>query len=204
MYLPGMYSLHELATRDDTPRHDHVVHLDGTWEDYLRILKMRGERSAPRIAYLEGVIEIMSPSRDHESIKSRIGRLVEVYCDVYGLTFNAYGSWTLKEKKQDRGVEPDECYVFGTADRDRPHLAIEVVWTTGILDKMEIYRKLRVDEVWVWERGRIEAYVLRGERYRPSRRSKLLPSIDLDLLATFFDREWTSQAIREYRAALGR
>jgi len=33
---------------------------------------------------------------------------------------------TLKKKAKRRGVEADECYIFGTKRRDRPHLAIEV------------------------------------------------------------------------------
>jgi len=41
---------------------------------------MRGDHSVPRISYLGGEIEIMSPSRTHEAIKSLIGRLLETYC----------------------------------------------------------------------------------------------------------------------------
>ena len=53
-----------------------------------------------------------------------------------------------------RGVEPDECYVFGDApDPERPDLAIEVVWTRGGIDKREIYRALGVRELWFWRRG---------------------------------------------------
>src|SRR5687767_3755204 len=33
---------------------------------------MRGDHSAPRISYLEGEVEIMSPSRNHEIIKSAL------------------------------------------------------------------------------------------------------------------------------------
>jgi hypothetical protein len=44
--------------------------------------------------------------------------------------------------------------------------------------------------------------VLRGARYRRAAGSKVLPGIDLDQLASFLDRQSTSAAIREYRAAL--
>ena len=58
---------------------DRVVLLqDVAWEDYERLLELRGERSVPRIAFLDGVVELMSPSLPHESLKSRIGQLVEV------------------------------------------------------------------------------------------------------------------------------
>ena len=56
---------------DDTPEGDHIVVLhDVTWEDYERVLEIRGEHSAPRLSYLEGELEIMSPGQDHEFIKS--------------------------------------------------------------------------------------------------------------------------------------
>jgi len=190
--------------RDDLPHEDHIVFLrDVAWSDYLRILEVRGDRSSPRIAYLEGDLEIMSPSDNHERIKSVIGRLVETWCLERGIDFTPFGSWTVKKKIAERGVEPDECYVFGPPrNAKRPDLAIEVIWTSGGLDKLEIYRKLGVAEVWIWRRGQITPHVLRGERYEAAATSAVLPGIDLPQLTRFLDREPTSAAIRAYRDAL--
>jgi Uma2 family endonuclease len=202
---PTMASLPALQEPDQLPREDHFVHLSGvTWADYQRLLEIRGDHSAPRMAYLEGTLEITSPSRDHESIKSVIGRLVEVWCLTHHVEFSTYGPWTLESKQTERGAEPDECYVFGqVTNPERPDLAIEVVWTSGGLNKLEIYRKLVVPEVWYWRRGRIQAYALRGDQYVEIPRSECLAEIDLDQLASYVDRPTTSQSIREYRAALG-
>lgn len=198
-----MYSRAQLECRDDRPTEDHVVLMSGvTWEDYERLLEIRGDKSSPRFTYLEGVLEIMSPSRDHQTIKSLIGCLVEVYCLERGIRFMPVGSWTLKEVREERGVEPDECYVFGGADTDRPHLAIEVVWTSGRLDKLEVYRKLGVQEVWYWQKGRIQPHALRGGRYEAIDSSEVLPGLDLDLLTKFLDRPTAYDAIRDFRAAL--
>lgn len=192
-----------LEERDDRPTDDQVVQLhDATWDDYERLLALRGERSVPRLTYLEGTLEIMSPSRDHEGLKSLIGRLVEAYCLHAGIRFSSYGSWTLKDRRDDRGAEPDECYVFGDQDVARPHLAIEVIWTSGRLDKLEVYRKLGVAEVWYWRKGRITPYALRGEGYEPLERSEALPGLDLDLLTEHLDRPTTYDAVRDFRAAL--
>jgi Uma2 family endonuclease len=193
-----------LAEHDDRPREDHFVRLhDVSWEDYERILEIRGDHSAPRITYLEGELEIMSPSRDHESIKGAIGRLVEVWCLEKDVEFSTLGSWTLKERREERGAEPDECYVFGkVGGRARPDLAIEVVWTSGGINKLEVYRRLAVREVWTWRRGRIALHALRGDRYEPVEESEVLPGIDVEKLASFLDRPSTSEAIRAYRAAL--
>jgi Uma2 family endonuclease len=198
------FAVPALSRRDDRPDEDHIVHLDGvSWEDYERVLAMRGERSAPRIAYLEGLLEIMMPGRKHENIKSLIGRLVEVWCIENGMRFTALGSWTLKEKKAKRGAEPDECYVLGGADEERrPDLAIEVEWTSGRIDKLDIYRKLGVREIWYWRNGVLQPYALRGTRYVKLAASKVLPRLDLAQLVSFLDRPTTYDAMQDYRRAL--
>jgi hypothetical protein len=117
---------------------------------------MRGDESAPRIAYADGVLEIMSPSINHESVKSNIGCLVEIWMDRRGLEYRKLGSWTLKKKAERKGAEPDECYAIGDGLEDpaHPDLVIEVVWTRGGMDKLAIYAELAVPEVWYWKRAR--------------------------------------------------
>lgn len=193
-----------LNDHDDTPVDDKLVVVRGlSWSDYQRLLEVRGHASVPRYAYLEGELEIMTPSLPHESLKSRIGCLVEVWCLQQGIDFSPCGSWTLENKAKDGGIEPDECYVFGDlGEPTRPDLAIEVVWTSGGVKKLEIYLKLGVKEVWFWRRGRVTVHVLAGERYDESASSAVLPGIDLVQLASYLDRPSASQAMREYRAAL--
>jgi Uma2 family endonuclease len=189
---------------DERPREDHYVVLRGaTWADFQRLQEVRGDRSAPRITYHDGVLQIMSPSRTHESIESILGRLLEAYCLDEGVRFGTYGSWTIEDETLDRGVEPDECYVFGDVpEPTRPDLAIEVVWTSGGIDKLEAYRGLGVREVWFWRRGALTANLLRDGEYVEGERSELLPGLDLDELASFLGGPITSDAIRAYRAAL--
>lgn len=194
----------KLSDHDDAPVDDRIVVLrSATWADYQRMLEMRGDRPVPRIAYSEGALQIMTPSRHHESLRTRIGRLLEVWCLEHHVEFSAYGSWTLEDKENERGVEPDECYVFGeVAEPERPDLAIEVVWTSGGIDKLALYRRLQVREVWFWRRGRIQVYVLGAEGYQQVSASEVLPGIDVAELASFIDRPTASQAIRQYRASL--
>jgi Uma2 family endonuclease len=194
----------KLLTHDEAPLDDRIVLLrNAAWSDYQRVLELRGERPVPRLAYLKGVLELMSPSREHETLKSLIGHLVATWCLERGVVFSAYGSWTLENKKTERGLEPDECYVFGEVrDPERPDLAIEVIWTSGGLDKREIYRQLGVREVWFWRGGHLTVHVLRGDQYEEQPHSEVLAGIDLVELAGFLDRPTTSQAILEYRAAL--
>jgi Uma2 family endonuclease len=198
-----MSSAATLREHDETPNADHIIVLhDVTWEDYERLLEIRGDHSAPRISYLEGEVEIMSPSRDHEQIKSYIGRLFEAWCMDRGIDVRPFGSWTLKKAKDERAAEADECYIFGTEPRERPQLAIEVEWTRRGIDKLEIYRKLGVDEVWYWRKGVIEIYVLTEETFTRAQRSRLFPDLDVGLLASMLDRDSLTQAVRDFRKAL--
>ena len=70
-------SIHLMDSPVMTSRGDYVPTADQrivtygvTWEQFEAQLALRGERSVPRIAYLEGALELMSPSKEHARIKS--------------------------------------------------------------------------------------------------------------------------------------
>lgn len=173
------------------------------WAHYEVQLALRGEAPVPRMAYLEGTLELMSPSKDHERVKSFIGRLVEIYALERDIDLSPYGGWTLKSAPKEAGAEPDECYIVGSdQSKEIPDLAIEVIWTSGGIDKLEIYRRLGVREVWFWNEGRIEIHVLRHDHYERADRSLLFPDLDMDLLCSFLDRPTAMQAVRAFRDAL--
>jgi Uma2 family endonuclease len=187
------------------PKEDdqHVILYGMTWKDYEILLAVRGDRAGVRMYYLNGAIELMSPSRSHEGIKKTLARLLEAYCDERGIELSGYGAWTLRNPPKERGAEPDECYIVGETNKDFPDLAIEVIWTHGGLDKLEIYRGLGVAEVWVWDREEgLRVFVLSGERYEPRTQSAFLPDLDLAWFASFLERPTQSQAVRALRAAL--
>lgn len=183
---------------------DRFVVLHGaSWADYQRMLELRGEKAVPRLTFLEGALEIMSPSQEHESIKSSIGRLVEAYCFEMDIDISAYGSWTHESKESERGAEPDECYVLGDVQTpERADLAIEVIWTSGGIDKLEVYRKLGVREIWIWRDDEIQLFELRSKKYERIERSTLLPGLDLATLLPFVRVRPMTRAVREFRAAL--
>jgi len=175
---------------------------DVTWSDFELILQIRGDRAGVRMTYLNGVLELMTPSVDHEGIKKTIARLLEAYAEEKGLPFNGFGSWTLKNARRARALEPDECYALSLGRPTSPDLAVEVVWTSGGIDKLEVYRGLGVREVWFWREGVIEISVLTGDQYEPRERSVLLPDLDLVELARHIDPENQTESVRRYRQAL--
>jgi Uma2 family endonuclease len=187
------------AARADDQR---VTLSDVSWCDFELILQIRGDRAGVRMTYLNGVLELMSPSVDHEGIKTTIARLLEAYAEEKGIPFNGFGSWTLKNPSRARALEPDECYSLSVGRPTRPDLAIEVVWTSGGIDKLEVYRGLGVGEVWFWREGAIEVWMLVRERYERRERSALLPDLDLVELARHIDAENQTESVRRYRQTL--
>ncbi len=97
-----------------------IVTFGVPWSHYEAQLALRGEGSVPRMAYLEGALELTSPSKEHERAKSYIGCLVEAYALDRGIDLSPYGAWTLESARKQSGVEPDECYIVGPR-RSRPY-----------------------------------------------------------------------------------
>ena len=205
MDLLAMHVRPPLVSRPS--RRDQIVVLRNIpWEQYDGLCEARKDSAGPRMAYLDGTLEIMSPARKHEYEKKLIARLVETYGEEAGLSLNGFGSETFRQKAKDAGVEPDECYCVGPAKRF-PDLAIEVVHTSGDLDKLEIYRRLKVTEVWFWQKGRFWVYRLASRQYTLRERSEVLPGLDLDELTRIVaatDESHQTEAVRAYRQALRR
>jgi len=190
---------------ESVPAADQHVVFDGIgWAGYETLLALRGEKRRPRMTYLDGAVELMSISKQHERIRFVLARLIELYMLELGVRFCGYGQTTYQAVHADAGFEADECYVLGAPRDGRPDLVLEVVWTSGGTQKLGVYRAFGVPEVWIWQRGELRAFVLEAGEYQPAARSRLLPEIDLELLAAFAERteRVDSDTLREFQAAL--
>jgi Uma2 family endonuclease len=197
--MPAPSSPARLVAPDTDQR---VTLYDVSWADFELILQIRGDRGGVRVTYLNGALELMTPSSDHEGIKTTIARLLEAYAEEHGLTFNGFGSWTLKNALRARALEPDECYSLSPRRPTRPDLAVEVIWTSGGIDRLEVYRGLGVREVWLWREGTIEVHELVDDRDARHERSVLLPDLDLAALTRHIDAGNQTDAVRRYRESL--
>ena len=176
----------------------HVLLRHATWADYERLLELRGESAVPRLTFLDGVLELMTPSGIHETDKTRIGRLLEAWADESGIQLEGVGSWTIRSEEAERGAEPDECYFVGPIpdDAQRPDIAIEVVRTSGGIDKLEVWRGLGVPEVWFWQDRRLRFFRLREGGYRELERSRALPDLDPALVLEAMAAPSQTEAVR--------
>jgi Uma2 family endonuclease len=173
-----------------------------SWQTYEALLTDLGDDfSGIRIHYLEGTLEITRPGRQNEVAKDNIARLLGVYFEETRTRFYGLGSTTFKSEAKLRGAEPDTSFCIAT-DKDLPDIAIEVVNTSGGVNKLEIYRGLGVPEVWFWQAGKFTLFHLRESGYEPIQSSEFLPNLDLALLATYVQNLEPLDAVIDFRAAL--
>lgn len=187
------------------PAAEQRLLLEGvTWQQYdALVMLFMNQFPALRMTYLEGTLELMTTSPEHERLKTIIARLIEAFAEELDLDLNGYGSATFRKEAAARGLEPDECYCLGEL-RKVPDIALEIVLTSGGLDKLEVYQGLGVQEVWFWENGQLSIYHLITPElgYQPSATSQLLSQLDPALLASFVDDSSQTQAVKAYRRAL--
>ncbi len=132
-----------------------------------------------------------------------IARLLQIYALEQDIDLYSCGSATFRKAATERGLEPDESYCIGS-DKDYPDLAIEIVITTRLLDRLEIYRGLGVPEIWIWQKDQLTIQTLKadGTEHYLSDRSQFFPTLDLALLTRFINPQLEPQMIKAFREAL--
>jgi Uma2 family endonuclease len=181
----------DFIERDNLQQKDKLFICSNTsWDEYEAILQQKDNSSAYRISFLNGVLKIMSPSRNHEIIKDFIYLLIVAYCDAIELDYYPLGSTTLKQKDKSVGKEPDTSFCFGSL-KQIPDLAVEVVFSSGSVEDLEKYQKLGVKEVWFWINNQLEIYSLVDVRYQKQNSSDNLPGLDVNLLNKYISQVLT-------------
>ena len=172
-----------------------------TWEQYETLRATLDDFPGLRMTYLEGTLEIMTPSPEHEFDKKTIARLIEIYALEMDIDLSGYGSTTFRKQAKERGLEPDECYCFGQL-KEFPDIALEVVISSGGIDKLDVYQGLQVPEVWFWKNNQFSLYRLRQQGYELISHSEFLPELDFSILAQYVRYPSQTQAVKVYRDTL--
>ncbi len=181
------------------PTQERGVTLHGvSWERFEIIESALSGIAGVRLTYLDGTLDIMAPlSPEHEDSKSTIGLLLEAYLREKGIRFYVRGGPTLGSRAVGARGEPDESYNLETK-KDVPDIAIEVVITSGGVDKLTKYNRWRVPEVWFWENGQLCVYHLREQEYEEIPCSEFLPELDLALLVSCANMSDQYDAVNEF------
>lgn len=152
-----------------------------TWQQFKKLQALMEEVPGVRITYLDGCVEFMTVGEQHENIKSVLAILLALYFFEMGIEFIPVGSATREAETKGASFEPDESYYLGEK-KENPDFAIEVVITSGGIDKLERYKRFKITEVWFWEDNQLSLYHLREDNYESISRSALLPELDIELL----------------------
>ncbi|MGB3615200.1 MAG: Uma2 family endonuclease [Elainellaceae cyanobacterium] len=203
-----MILLNDLSAQLNLPdSEEHRILSNVPWLQYQTLLAELGNTSY-RVYYLNGVLEIVAPSRRHESSKTRIGDLLLLYFLETNTEYFPMGSTTLGQ--QQAGGEPDESYCIGS-DKAVPDLAIEVIITSGGINRLALYQRLGVQEVWFWQNDSFALYHQHPDGiaqypdtfgYEPMMSSKLLPELDIALLTACVHNPSPLAAAKAFRQHL--
>ncbi|NEQ28578.1 MAG: Uma2 family endonuclease, partial [Microcoleus sp. SIO2G3] len=89
----------QLLTQPSGVNEEQRVLLHGvSWQQYESLLDvLRDSFPTLRLSYLEGTLEIMTNSSEHEDLKKMIGMLVEAYFQETRTRFHAGGSTTFRK-----------------------------------------------------------------------------------------------------------
>ena len=151
--------------------------------------------------YLDGTLEIVPIGDDHERYTYIIRRLLEAYLDFAGIRHYGRGGPTYGKREQGARSEPDESYNIGER-KEYPDLVIEVVDTSGGIDKLAIYKRLKVQEVWYWEDGVLDIHSLTQDGYIKLKESRLLPNLPFDIFCRYIDYYDQYEAVIEFKNIL--
>ncbi len=172
---------------DPLPSTDPRRLLEGIdWKTYESMIANPDLRD--RIAYDRGLVEIMSPSYEHEIISEWIARLIGIVAVECDRPMRSAGSTTWRRADLQKGIEPDKCFYFKNEPVVRgkktidlsvdppPDLAIKIEITNPLLDRIAIYSAIGVPEIWTWRAGAISFHRLQDDAtYRLIDRSECLP-----------------------------
>lgn len=177
---------------DRLERLDRTIRLAGMdWANYEQLLS--DEYPGYRVSFLNGIITLVSPSKNHKRIAEVINCLIIAYCRELRLLYYPMRLTTLKQKPL-VGKESDVSYAFGT-DKDIPDLAIEVVFSSGGIEDLKKYRILGVSEVWFWQNNELTFYRLQDSGYQEIAVSVCLPKLNAKELVTFVNRGMTESPL---------
>ncbi|MBE9211654.1 Uma2 family endonuclease [Plectonema cf. radiosum LEGE 06105] len=199
--------------RIDVPPGQRVLLRDVTWQEFETILDELGEHRAARIAYDQGMLEIMAPLPEHEDDKEIIGDLVKALLEELNIEFRSLGSTTFKNQIMLQGIEPDQCFYIENENKIRgkkrldltqdppPDLALEIDVTSRT--HPSIYAALKVPELWRFEKGKLQINLLQNDSYIVSEKSKNFPNLPLaEILPQYLEQSKTAgrnTVIRAFR-----
>jgi Uma2 family endonuclease len=191
-----------------TSQQDRLLGLHGlSWQQFKRIQSSFADISHIRLSYLRGTLEIMTLNEPHEAIVAALEALLIFYCVEIGIEVYDTGSTTREKAEAEVSLQPDISYFIGGSEgKDYPDLAIEVIFTSGGIKKLDRYKCLGIKEVWLWQNEKLSLYKLQENNYEQVSQSQFFSNLDIDLLINcaliHLKEKNMTRAISEFRRSI--
>ncbi|NEQ48338.1 MAG: Uma2 family endonuclease [Leptolyngbya sp. SIOISBB] len=178
----------------DVPPGQRLLLHDVSWAEFDAILEELGQHRNTRIAYKDGLLEIMAPLPEHEYFKQSISIAIEDIAEELNQDYESYGSTTWRKQAEKAGLESDNCFYFQNEALVRgklkfdlnqdppPDLALEIDITNKSLDRFPIYARLGVAEIWCYDQGVLSIYLLQSGQYVQANQSQVFPTLKVQEL----------------------
>ncbi|WP_299487663.1 Uma2 family endonuclease [Acaryochloris sp. IP29b_bin.137] len=172
-------------------RCDRILLNNISWQQFEALLHNLGDHRAARLAYDRGTLEIMTPLPEHEYYKEVLSEATKEIADVLERDYESYGSTTWRRQIKEAGLEPDNCFYFQNEskvrgklsfdlDRDPPpDLSLEIDVTSKSLNRLPIYARLGVPELWCYDDGQLTIYHLCQGEYAEAENSLVFPQLPI-------------------------
>jgi Uma2 family endonuclease len=160
------------------PAEQRVILQNISWQTFKTMLAEMGNNRNSRLAYDNGIVEIMTPLMPHENSNRLIEVFVGVLCEELGLEIKRAGSLTMTRDDLERGAEPDSSYYIQNESlvRDKEHidlttdpspdLVLEVEYSRSKIDKFRLYASIGVPEFWRYNGTVLRVYRLENGEYK--------------------------------------
>lgn len=192
------------------------------WQKYEAILADSRSQRTARFTYDRGRLEMMHPLDEHERCHKLIESLLLVLADELKLRLEGYKAPTLKRTDLQLGTEPESAYYIQHEPEMRgqpeinletdppPDLILEVALSKSAIDKLPIYARLGIPEVWRYLsqpgdnflKGQLLIYQLQDQGYVEASSGFAFPFLPAGKILQFIDESdalGLMSALRNFR-----
>jgi len=171
------------------------------WATYEEISQEVGANRSLHITFDRGTLTVMPITELHELLSSLLDRFVTLAGMTLKLNIVPTGQATMRSKQNLIGVEPDLSYFVSKAAEHEvkdyvpdelempPDIVVEIDVHHESEDKIDIYSRLGVSELWQFDGETMRMFRLTGNgEYSLVERSLELPVLTSEILTVFLKR----------------
>ncbi|MCA1994699.1 MAG: Uma2 family endonuclease [Coleofasciculus sp. S288] len=115
---------------------------------------------------------------------------------IVGSFYALTDGFTLEAPGYASGI-PDESYCINSR-KEVQDIVIEIIVTSGIIDRKKLFKPLKVPKVWFWRSNPLRIFQLQGDDYQEVHASKFFPHLDKASLLRYISHPDQYDAVNEF------